>query len=221
MVLILFSNLFVYFLLAHLWLRLSFWRVMIPPGTPRSLPHTFPLAIRNYHTVRVVACPKATEGLMFLAWLLSDMPGKGKERKWVDQPLSIPPKQAWEKPAQCFFDSAELVREYSPSGSNKSCRRLRGWNCLTCTGMWSLIVALQNNGEDLPSVLSSEEGKTHTSRAQQNTTKLTDGWWGAAAFLPAVGSVLHFFGFLSARSRPALAFRVRLQFMCLWTIFVQ
>lgn len=99
----LFSNLFVYFsfssfvaLLKPLAQDDSAWQ------PPSSLPHTFSLAIRNYHTVRVLACPKATAGLIFLAWLFSDMPGKGKERKWVDQPLSVPPEQAWEKPAQCF-----------------------------------------------------------------------------------------------------------------------
>lgn len=87
----LFSNLFVYF-------SASSFVAFIKPlawddsawQPPPSLPHTFPLAIRNYHTVRVLACPKATAGLIFLAWLLSDMPGKGKERKWVDQPLSFP-----------------------------------------------------------------------------------------------------------------------------------
>lgn len=105
----LFSNLFVYFsfssfvaLLKPLAWDDSAWQ---PPST---LPHTFSLAIRNYHTVRVLACPKATAGLIFLAWLFSDMPGKGKERKWVDQPLSVPPEQAWEKPAQCFSTRPSL-----------------------------------------------------------------------------------------------------------------
>lgn len=105
----LFSNLFVYFsfssfvaLLKPLARDDSAWQA------PSSLPHTFPLAMRNYHTVRVLACPKATAGLIFLAWLFSDMPGKGKERKWVDQPLSVPPEQAWEKPAQCFSTRPSL-----------------------------------------------------------------------------------------------------------------
>lgn len=106
----LFSDLFVCFLfrsfVALLKLLVMGWFRLAPP--PSSLPHTFPLAIRNYHTVRVLACPKATAGLMFLAWLLSDMPGKGKERKWVDQSLSVPPKQAWEKPAQCFSTRLSL-----------------------------------------------------------------------------------------------------------------
>lgn len=104
----LFSNLFIFLLVPFVALLKplawddSAWQA------PSSLPHTFPFAIRNYHTVRVRACPKATAGLIFLAWLFSDMPGKGKERKWVDQPLSVPPEQAWEKPAQCFSTRSSL-----------------------------------------------------------------------------------------------------------------
>lgn len=98
----LFSNLFVFSFSSFVALLKPLARDDSAWQTPSSLPHTFPHAIRNYHTVRVLACPKATAGLIFLAWLFSDMPGKGKERKWVDQRLSVPPEQAWEKPAQCF-----------------------------------------------------------------------------------------------------------------------
>lgn len=106
---------------------------------PSSLPHTFPLAIRNYHTVRVLACPKATAGLIFfgLAPLWHAWEGQGKE---MGGPVALrSPRAGLGEASPVFFDSVELVREHSPSGSNKSSMRLHNWNCLTCLGTWSLI----------------------------------------------------------------------------------
>lgn len=52
-----------------------------------------------------------------------------------------------------FFDSAELVREHGPSGSNKFSMWLCNWNCLTCFGgdVITDTVILQNNREELES----------------------------------------------------------------------
>lgn len=62
----LFSNMFVYFSFSSF---VAFLKPLAQDDSawqpPSSLPHTFPLAIRNYHTVRVLACPKATAGLIF------------------------------------------------------------------------------------------------------------------------------------------------------------
>lgn len=47
-----------------------------------------------------------------------------------------------------FFDSAELVREHSPSGSHKSSMWLRNWNCLFGDVITDTVI-LQNNREEL------------------------------------------------------------------------
>ncbi|KAI4809487.1 hypothetical protein KUCAC02_018366 [Chaenocephalus aceratus] len=77
------------------WLLASMVRTTLTPlawddfawQPPSSLPHTFPLAIGNYHTVRVLACPKATA-----AWwagiVTMDMSGAQAPQKhlacWLD-----------------------------------------------------------------------------------------------------------------------------------------
>ncbi|CAL8316319.1 unnamed protein product [Gadus morhua 'NCC'] len=38
----------------------------------------------------------------------------GKERKWVDQPLSVPPEQAWEQPAQCVCTLGQACKAAGP-----------------------------------------------------------------------------------------------------------
>lgn len=128
---------------------------MIPPGSPPpSLPHTFPLAIRNYHTVRVLACPKATAGLIFfgLAPLWHAWEGQGKE---MGGPAALcSPSAGLGEACPVFFDSVELVREHSPSGSNKSSMRLRNWNCLAGLGTWSLIQSFcKTTGSSLRAVV--------------------------------------------------------------------
>lgn len=114
---------------------------------PSSLPHTFPLAIHNYHTVRVLACPKATAGLIFfgLARLWHAWEGQGKE---MGGPAALrSPRAGLGEASPVFFDSAELVREHGPSGSNKFSMWLCNWNCLTCFGgdVITDTVILQNN----------------------------------------------------------------------------
>lgn len=106
---------------------------MIPPGRPPPLYHT-PSLLPSIITTLFDSQPvqKPLQVWFFLAWLVSDMPGKGKERKWVDQSLSVPPEQAWEKPAQCFLTRPKLVREHGPSGLNKFSMWLFNWNCQSC-----------------------------------------------------------------------------------------
>lgn len=76
---------------------------MIPPAMPPPLYHT-PSLLPSVITTLFESEPvqKPLQVWFFLAWLFSDMPGKGKERKWVDQSLSVPLEQSWEQPAQCF-----------------------------------------------------------------------------------------------------------------------
>lgn len=171
----LFSNLFVYFsfssfvaLLKPLAWDDSAWQ------PPSSLPHTFPLAIRNYHTVRVLACPKATAGLIFfgLAPLWHAWEGQGKEMGGPAALLS--PRAGLGEASPVFFDSVELVREHSPSGSNKSSMRLRNWNCLTCLGTWSLIQSFcKTTGKSLRAVLKCQSCRSRAELCTLKRTKLT------------------------------------------------
>lgn len=104
---------------------------------PSSLPHTFPLAIRNYHTVWVQACPKATAGLIFfgLALLWHAWEGQGKE---MGGPVALcSPRAVLGAASPVFLNSTELVRERGPCVSNKSFTRLCNWNCVACA--WSLV----------------------------------------------------------------------------------
>lgn len=157
---------------------------MIPPGRPPPLYRTpSPLAIRNYHTVRVLACPKATAGLIFfgLAPLWHAWEGQGKE---MGGPAALrSPRAGLGEASPVFFDSVELVREHSPSGSNKSSLWLRNWNCLFGDVITD-TVTLQNNSEELkcsfeghqmsgPQMsLYSDENKAHT---KQTSAKCVSG----------------------------------------------
>lgn len=101
------------------------------------LPHPLFSVHLTKHHVELPHCwrPKPVQKPLqvwfVLAGLRSDMPGKGKERKWVDQQLSSPPEKACVKPMRkrvYFFSQLWACNtELGPSGSNNLAQAAARW----------------------------------------------------------------------------------------------
>lgn len=112
---------------------------MIPPGSPPHPYHT-PSLLPSVITTLFESLPVQKPLQVWFFWLGSSLTCLGRARKgngWTSR--SPFPRAGLGEASPVFFDSVELVREHSPSGSNKSSMWLHNWNCLTCLGTWSLI----------------------------------------------------------------------------------
>lgn len=95
---------FIFFSSWNSWKQVL-WLQMILPHPLFSV-HLTKHIVELPHCWRPKPVQKPLQVWFVLAGLRSDMPGKGKERKWVDQQLSSPPEKACVKPMRkrvCFF----------------------------------------------------------------------------------------------------------------------